>query len=36
MLLNTLVVDTRRTAASPQTNPLEQFEVGGVSDDPFA
>ena len=36
MLLNTLVVDTRRTAASPLTDPLEQFEVGDVSDDPFA
>ena len=36
MLLNTLVVDTRRIPASPPTDPLGQFEVGGASDDPFA
>jgi len=36
MLLNTLVVDTRRIPAPPPTDPLGQFEVGGASDDPFA
>jgi hypothetical protein len=36
MLLNTLVVDTRRIPASPPTDPLEQIEVGDASYDPFA
>ena len=36
MLLNTLVVDTRRIPAPPQTDPLDHFEVGDASDDPFA
>ena len=36
MLLNTLVVDTRRIPAPPQTDPLDHFEIGDANGDPLA
>ena len=36
MLLNTLVVDTRRIPAPAQTDSLEQFEIGDANGDPLA